>query len=116
MEAFRQKRSVGDPETHPPGADGPAKPCYEYSMGAETKITITLPTELLADIEAAVAAGDHDSIDEAIQSALEERETERLLRRADRAKLAALIQEGVDSGPGIDADIVFERLLRRYQD
>jgi len=83
-------------------------------MGAETKITISLPTELLAEIEAAVAAGEHESVEEAIQSALEERETKRFVRRAYHTKLAALIQEGADSGPGIDGEAVFDHLIKKY--
>jgi Arc/MetJ-type ribon-helix-helix transcriptional regulator len=83
-------------------------------MGSETTITITLPTELLAEIEAAVAAGDHASVDEAIQRALEEHEEAR--RRVDVRRLEAMIREGVDSGPATDIEVVSERLQRKYGD
>jgi toxin ParE1/3/4 len=72
-------------------------------MGAETRITITLPTELLAEVEAGVAAGDDESVNDAVVLALEEREAAR--RRYDEARLAALIQEGVNSGPAVDAQV-----------
>lgn len=80
-------------------------------MGAETKITISLPTDLVADLEAAVAAGDFTSLDAAIREALEEVESIRRIDNADPVRLAALIQEGVDSGPDLDGEQVFAEIL-----
>lgn len=83
-------------------------------MGAETKITITLPTKLVAELEASVAAGEHVSLDAAIRAALEDFEATRLYPPMDPERVRAFVQEGIDSGPGLDGEEVFAELIQKY--
>lgn len=82
-------------------------------MGAETKITVTLPTDLVADLEAAVAAGDHASLDAAIQAALEETFFKQFVDRVGVARLRASLEKA-EAGPTVDGESVARRLMAKY--
>ncbi len=84
-------------------------------MGLETKITISLPAEVVADLETAVAEGRFASMDAAIAEAVDEIWYRDFEERVGRERLATLLQEGADSGPSVDGEQVFERLIAKYE-
>jgi antitoxin ParD1/3/4 len=84
-------------------------------MGRERKIEITLDEWTVAAFEASVAEGRHPSLEAAVQAALDEWYADEFVRRVGPDRLAALIQEGIDSGPGRDAEEVFARLTAKYE-
>ncbi|MBT9444453.1 MAG: type II toxin-antitoxin system ParD family antitoxin [Hyphomonadaceae bacterium] len=84
-------------------------------MGAQTKITITVPTELLELLQADIAAGDHHSLDAAVIEALEAYRATQFERRLGPERLEAFIMEGVNSGPGLDGEQVFAELIAKYE-
>jgi antitoxin ParD1/3/4 len=83
-------------------------------MGRE--VQIFLPDELANDIGAAVAQGEYASEEEIIREAIEEWNGRRLENAIPIERLKALVQEGIDSGPGrgssIDEIIAEARRLR----
>jgi antitoxin ParD1/3/4 len=83
-------------------------------MGKIEKISIALPQDLIADVKAAVEQGDYSTTSEVIREALRDWKTKRKIEALDVADLRRLVQEGIDSGPSIDADTVFARLHAKY--
>ena len=83
-------------------------------MGEQRKITIELSEDMAEAIERAVARGEYASIDEAIEHAVAEHEASRWEDRIGRERISAMVQEGVNSGPGVDGRQVFERLIAKY--
>ena len=64
-------------------------------------------------IETLISSGRYDSPADVVAAGLGLLEAQIALA-ADGANLAALVREGIDSGPGIPADEVFARLRRKY--
>ncbi|BCH24091.1 type II toxin-antitoxin system ParD family antitoxin [Mesorhizobium sp. L-8-3] len=64
------------------------------------KRSITLSPELATAVDAAVAAGEYASASEVIREALRDWKERRDLFGYTLEELRALIQEGIDSGPG----------------
>jgi antitoxin ParD1/3/4 len=64
------------------------------------KRSITLSPELATAVDAAVAAGEYASVSEVIRDALRDWKERRDLLGYTLEELRALIQEGIDSGPG----------------
>lgn len=69
-------------------------------MGHVDKRSITLSPELAASVDNAVAAGEYASASEVIRDALRQWKERRDLFGYSIEELRALIQEGIDSGPG----------------
>ena len=79
------------------------------------KISIALPSEMVADIRQAVDSGDYATTSEVIRDALRDWRCRRIsVDPSDTATLRKLVAEGVESGPTIDAEQVFEELRKRY--
>lgn len=80
-------------------------------MAAAAKLSVTLTTEMVKDLEASVAAGEFASTSEALRDAVRlwrERREERAERLAAiKARLQASID---DPRPSIPLDVVYERL------
>lgn len=73
-------------------------------MSNVEKVSIALTKEMNAMVQEAVASGRYASASEVVRDALRGWE-EKQRQRADAiAKLKALIQEGIDSGPGRKLD------------
>lgn len=66
-----------------------------------------LPPDVSATLRAAVESGEFGSMADAVSAAL----TEWHDRRTD--DLPRLLRQGIDSGPGIDADVAFARIRAR---
>lgn len=84
-------------------------------MGHVDKRSITLSPELAAAVDDAVEAGEYASASEVIRDALRLWKERRDLFGYTVEELRALVQEGIDSGPGEDGPLVIERLLAKYQ-
>jgi len=68
---------------------------------------------MVAELRAAVEGGDYGSVSEVVRDALRDRRLRRKIESLETEELRRLIQEGIDSGPGLEADAVFARLRAR---
>ena len=82
-------------------------------MGHLDKRSITLSSELAAAIDGAVEAGEYASVAEAIDDALREWKERRENHGYTIAELRRLIQEGIDSGPGMDGPTFMAQMRER---
>jgi antitoxin ParD1/3/4 len=76
---------------------------------------IAVTPEVAAELQAAVTGGEYASVDEIIDDALRDWRLRRKLEAHELDALRRLVQEGIDSGPGLDADAVFARLLSKFE-
>lgn len=83
-------------------------------MGKVEKISIALPNDLVAEVRAAVEKGEYSTTSEVIRDALRDWRLKRKIEELDVQDLKRLVQEGIDSGPSIDAASVFARLRAKY--
>lgn len=75
------------------------------------KVSIALPSELLAVAKAAVESGEYASTSEVVREALREWNLRKPLRQAEIERLRKAWQEGLDSGPAQPLD--FDEIKRR---
>jgi antitoxin ParD1/3/4 len=83
-------------------------------MAKVQKISVALPAEMVIDLRGAVASGEYSSTSEVIRDALRDWKLKRKVASLELDELRRLVQEGIDSGPGTDADLVFARLRAKY--
>lgn len=83
-------------------------------MSTVEKISVALSTEMIAVLRAAVDSGEYSSVSEVIREALRGWKMRKKIETIELEELRRLIQEGVESGPGIDAKVVFSRLREKY--
>jgi antitoxin ParD1/3/4 len=83
-------------------------------MANVEKLSIALTPEMAAELRAAVEQGEYGSVSEVIRDALRDWRFRRKIEAIEIDELRRLVQEGIDSGPGIDADSVFARLRARF--
>ena len=83
-------------------------------MGKVEKISIALPHDMVADLKAAVDRGEYATTSEAIREALRDWRLKRKVEELDVEDLRRLVQEGIESGPSVDAETVFARLRAKY--
>lgn len=92
-------------------------------MPKQTRITLTLPHDLVEYIREIVSRGPYDTPSDFVGALVRERRRER--RKIDKrfrdrlvprnlAHLKQMIQEGIDSGPGIPAEVVMARLHAKF--
>lgn len=95
-------------------------------MANVEKISVSLPRDMIEDMNAAVERGAYATTSEVVRDALREwrQKEHRRLKSLDRitpkseADLRRMIQEGIDSLDkygGIPADEVFDRLEKKYR-
>ena len=84
-------------------------------MGQIDKRSITLSSELAMAVDDAVAAGEYASASEVIRDALRLWKERRDLFGYTVEELRALVQEGIDSGPGEDGPAFMHRLSAKYE-
>lgn len=84
-------------------------------MATVEKISIALPPDMVATLREAVDSGEYASASEVIRDALRDWKLKRKVETLDVDELRLLIQEGADSGPAIDADLVFARLRAKVR-
>ena len=83
-------------------------------MSTVEKISVALPPEMIAVLRAAVESGEYSSVSEVIREALRAWKLKRKVETLELDELRRLVQEGIDSGPSIDAELVFSRLRAKY--
>jgi antitoxin ParD1/3/4 len=83
-------------------------------MPTVEKISVALPPEMVAVVKDAVASGEYSSASEVIREALRAWKFKRKVEALELEELRRLIQEGIESGPSIEADVVFSRLKTKY--
>jgi antitoxin ParD1/3/4 len=83
-------------------------------MANVEKLSIALTPDMAADVRAAVQEGDYGSVSEVVRDALRDWRMRRKLETLQTEELRRLVQEGIDSGPGLDADLVFAKLRARF--
>jgi antitoxin ParD1/3/4 len=86
----------------------------EVRMTRADKITVALSEDTIDAVRDAVASGDYASTGEVIRDAMRDWKQKRRLAQVQLDELRRLIQEGADSGPGVDADLVFAHLNAKY--
>jgi len=85
-------------------------------MAHAERITISVSPEMAAMLRREVESGEYSSTSEVAREALREWSRRRSTDQRALTELRALIQEGIDSGPGAPGDQVFGRLRARYAD
>jgi len=88
--------------------------CPEVGMAKVEKITVALSEDTLSAVRDAVASGEYASTSEVVRDALRDWKVKHRLSRIELDEMRRLVREGADSGPGIDADLVFARLRAKY--
>lgn len=83
-------------------------------MGKVEKISIALPPDMVSEVRSAVSSGEYASASEVVREALRDWRRKRQAAGAEIEEIRRLVQEGVDSGPGRNADQVFARLRAKY--
>ena len=79
-------------------------------MANVEKLSVALTPDMVAEVRAAVAGGDYGSVSEVVRDALRDWRVRRKIEALKTEDLRRLIQEGIGSGPGMDAGEVFSRL------
>jgi antitoxin ParD1/3/4 len=83
-------------------------------MAESDTITVALSEDITVLIRDAIDSGDYASVDEVVREALRDWKLKRQLAETELADMRRLVQEGAESGLGIDADLVFARLRAKY--
>ena len=83
-------------------------------MGAIEKITISLPEEMLAELKAAVEAGEYTNTSEAIRDAIRNWRRARTVVALADDELRRLVAEGRASGAPVDGDAALQHLRAKY--
>jgi antitoxin ParD1/3/4 len=83
-------------------------------MANVEKVSVALTPDMVAEVRAAVKGGDYGSVSEVVRDALRDWRLRRQIERLEIEEQRRLVQEGIDSGPGLEADAVFARLRARF--
>ena len=83
-------------------------------MGTIDKVTISLPSEMLAEIRAAIDAGEFANTSEAVREALRHWQRSRKVMALNDADLRRLVAEGRASGTPLDGETVLNGLRAKY--
>ena len=83
-------------------------------MATVEKISVALPPEMVAVVRAAVDSGEYSSASEVIREALRAWKVKRKVEALELSELQRLVQEGISSGPSVDAELVLSRLREKY--
>ncbi len=83
-------------------------------MATVEKISVALPPEMVAVVRAAVESGEYSSASEVIREALRGWKLKRKVEALELDELRRLVNEGISSGPSVDAELVFSRLRAKY--
>ena len=83
-------------------------------MSTIERITISLPAEMVAEVKAAVAAGEFTNTSEAVRDALRRWHRARTVIALSDEELRLLVAEGRDSGEPVDGEAALKRLRAKY--
>lgn len=87
---------------------------HNARMANVEKLSVALTPDMVAEVRAAVTGGDYGSVSEVVRDALRDWRLRRKIETLETEELRRLVQEGIDSGPGLDADAVFARLRSHF--
>ena len=82
-------------------------------MANVEKISVALTADMVAEVRAAVEGGDYGSVSEVVRDALRDWRLRRKIESLETEELRRLVQEGIDSGPGLEAGEVVARRRSR---
>lgn len=85
-------------------------------MGTVEKTTISLPTEMLSEVKAAVAAGDYTNVSEVMRDALRQWRRSRTVIALNDDELRRMVEEGRSSGLPVDGEPALAALRAKYKD
>jgi antitoxin ParD1/3/4 len=91
-----------------------SNPWHNPLMANVEKLSVALTPDMAAEVRAAVEDGDYGSVSEVVRDALRDWRLKRKFESLETEELRRLVQEGIDSGPSIDAETVFSRLRARF--
>lgn len=83
-------------------------------MPTVEKLSIALPPEMANLLREAVESGEYASASEVVRDALRAWKRKRKLETLEVEELRRLVQEGMESGPAVDAEPVLSRLESKY--
>jgi antitoxin ParD1/3/4 len=83
------------------------------TMANVEKLSVALTPDMAAEIRAAVQYDDYGSVSEVVRDALRDWRLRRKVETLEIDELR-LVQEGINSGPSLEADAVFARLRARF--
>ena len=78
------------------------------------QLSIALAPDVISELRAAVQEGDYGSVSDVVRDALRDWRIRRKMEVLEAEELRRLVQDGIDSGPGLDADEVFARLRAKF--
>ena len=89
---------------------------WVYMPTTVEKITIALPSEMMASMRQAIDAGEYATSSEVVRDALHAWNNKRQMQQNGVAELRQLWQEArADKRAGLDPEEVFDELERRYK-
>ena len=83
-------------------------------MSSPATVSVALPEASASVLDRAIERGEFPSREAAVEAAIGAWAAARLPRAADDSALTAMLQAGIDSGPGRDVDTVCDELIARY--
>jgi len=83
-------------------------------MANAEKLSVSVTPEIADELRAAVEGGEYDSVADVVRDAIRDWRLKRKFEAHELDALRRLAQEGIDSGPGVDAETVFARLRARF--
>jgi antitoxin ParD1/3/4 len=83
-------------------------------MASVEKLSVALTPDMVAEVRAAVEAGEYGSVSEVVRDALRDWRLRRKIETLETDELRRLVQQGIGSGDGQDACEVFARLRARF--
>ena len=83
-------------------------------MSTLEKITISLPAEMVAEIKAAITAGEFTNTSEAIRDALRRWRRARIVVALADEELRRLVADGRASGEPVDGETALKKLRAKY--
>ena len=84
-------------------------------MGTIEKTTISLPSEMLSEVKAAVAAGDYANASEVVRDALRQWQRSRTVIALNDDDLRRMVKEGLASGAPVDGEQALTALQAKYE-
>ena len=83
-------------------------------MSNVQKVSVALTPEIVAMLKDAVDTGEYTSTSEVVREALRDWKMRHIAHYMELAELRRLWDEGIASGPSIEAEPVFRRLRDKY--
>ena len=84
-------------------------------MGKIEKTTISLPSEMLAEIKAAVQAGDYANTSEAVRDAVRQWQRSRAVIVMNDDELRRMVEDGRASGEPVEGEPALASLRAKYE-